>query len=227
MAKIVVVDKDERTLSAIRDRLEREGHVAISVSSAARALEAIRDEQPELIIVDPSLSDAEGFDACRALRAATTAPIIVLTAREEEIDKVVALELGADDYMTKPFGMKELIARVAARLRRTRAAAPQSRDRQLVAGGIVVDLARRDVRKHGEVIALRPKEFELLVFLIENRGHTVPRDRLLSRIWGYDGFARTRTLDVHIDRLRGKVEDDPARPRWIVTVRGVGYRFDG
>jgi two-component system response regulator VicR len=227
VARIVVVDRDERTLSGIRERLEREGHVAVTASSAAGALQSIRDRQPELVIIDPSLPDTEGFDACRVLRAATPAPIIVLTAREEEIDKVVALELGADDYMTKPFGMKELVARVSARLRRTRVAVPQETDRQLTAGSLVVDLGRRDVRRHGEIVALRPKEFELLVFLMENRGRTVPRTRLLSQIWGYESSGRTRTLDVHIDRLRGKVEDDPHRPRWIVTVRGVGYRFDG
>jgi DNA-binding response OmpR family regulator len=130
--------------------------------------------------------------------------------------------------MTKPFGMKELIARVAARLRRTRAVAgPEERERQIAAGALVVDLTRRDVRKHGEVVPLRPKEFELLVFLMENRGRTIRRDRLLSHVWGYEDFGRTRTLDVHIDRLRGKIEDDPQRPRWIITVRGVGYRFDG
>lgn len=224
--RILVVD-DEPTLQAtMRFNLEKEGYQVIGVADGEAALTAAREQKPHLIILDLMLPGMDGFDVCRVLRSETGIPIIMLTARTNEVDKVVGLELGADDYMTKPFSMREFIARVRAHLRR--AALQPARvgsDQILATGDLTMDLLRREVTKAGQVQALTAKEFDLLVFLMRNRGHTLTRGQLLQRIWGYEALGETRTVDVHIGRLREKIEEDPGHPAWIITVRGLGYRF--
>jgi DNA-binding response OmpR family regulator len=179
------------------------------------------------------LPGIDGLDVCRILRQEMSVPILILTARTEDIDKVVGLEMGADDYMTKPFSMRELLARVKALLRRVRLIreelqedeAPQSE--RMVYDNLIVDLTRREVVLSGEPVRLKPKEYELLVFLLRNRGMALSRDLILERVWGWDYDGGTRTVDVHVRWLREKLEADPAQPVRIVTVRGVGYRFEG
>jgi DNA-binding response OmpR family regulator len=225
MATILVVDADEHDSRSLRDRLEPEGHEVVRIGTAAHALDAVRRRKPDLIVIDPALPDASGFEACRMLRGETVVPMIIVTASGEELDKVVGLELGADDYVTKPAAPKELLARISAHLRRSRRHAEPARE--LVVGDLKVDVGQRRVTRAGSELSLRPREFELLAFLVQNRGRTFTREELLSRIWGYSGFGKTRTVDVHIDRLRDKVEDIPQEPRRILTVRGSGYRFEG
>ena len=179
---------------------------------------------PDLVILDLMLGNMHRFEVCRAIRKESDVPIVILTARTEEVDKVVDLELGADDYMTKPFSMKELLARVRARLRR-REDAPG--EQVLTAGSIRVDLLRREATRQGAPLSLKPKEFDLLVCLMRNKGRLLTRGQLLESVWHYDGFDQTRTVDVHIGRLREKIEERPSSPAWIITVRGSGYRFAG
>lgn len=227
MARILVVDRNASLLASLRETLEQERHTVTSARTAEEGIQAVREQNPDLIIVDPVLPDLHGFEVCRALRQETLAPIIIVTDNQEEMDKIVALELGADDYLTKPFGMKELVARIGARLRRAgREFVSQAPTQAIIAGDLRLDLTRRELTKDGQVVILRLKEFELLSVLMQHRGRTFSRSELLRRIWGYDAYGRSRTVDVHIDRLRGKIEDDPARPRRIVTMRGVGYRFE-
>ncbi len=166
-----------------------------------------------------------GLEICRVLRRETTVPILILTARAEETDKVVGLELGADDYVTKPFSMRELMARVGALLRRAELA-PSSEREALTAGDLEVDLRRRQVTKAGAEVVLKPKEFEFLVFLMKNRGRAFSREQLLDQVWGYDFAGDTRTVDVHVSWLRQKIENEPSKPTRLITVRGLGYRFD-
>ena len=168
----------------------------------------------------------DGLEVCRILRREMTTPILMLTAKTDEIDKVVGLELGADDYVTKPFSMRELLARVRALLRRAETP-PSAETEVLAAGDLRVDLRRREASRGGQALALKPKEFDLLAFFLRNRGRAFTRDQLLNQIWGYDFVGDTRTVDVHIRWLRQKIEDVPAKPSRLITVRGVGYRFDG
>ncbi|HEU4752103.1 MAG TPA: response regulator transcription factor, partial [Armatimonadota bacterium] len=180
----------------------------------------------DLVILDLMLPGISGQEICRAIRQRSQVPILMLTARSREVDKVVGLEIGADDYVAKPFGMLELMARVKALLRRaTATAAPATPDEIYTAGAVTVDVARRRVIRDGEAISLRPKQFELLRVLIANRGRVIPRDRLLELVWGEDEYLDTGTLDVHIRWLRQNLERDPSRPERILTVRGVGYRY--
>ncbi|MCS7002995.1 MAG: response regulator transcription factor, partial [Dehalococcoidia bacterium] len=185
---------------------------------------------PDLIVLDVLLPKVDGFEVCRTLRRETTVPILMLTAKAEEIDKVVGLEIGADDYLSKPFSVRVLMARVRATLRRVQMMRSEAKsgalqDERLVAGELVVDLARHEVTRGGAVVTLKPKEFELLAYLMRHRGRVLTRDVLLQNLWGYEYDGGTRTVDVHIRGLREKIEADPARPDWIQTVRGVGYRF--
>jgi DNA-binding response OmpR family regulator len=194
-----------------------------------------RREQPDLIVLDIMLPKLDGLEVCRILRQETIVPILMLTAREEEVDKVVGLELGADDYMTKPFSMRELQARIKALLRRSRFIREELTSRedsvdetqQLTFGDLTLDLARHEVMRDGEPLHLRPKEYELLVFLARNRGTVLSRDLILEKVWGWDYGGGSRTVDVHVRWLREKIEPDPAHPTRIITVRGVGYRFEG
>ncbi|MEO8289156.1 MAG: response regulator transcription factor [Chloroflexota bacterium] len=239
--KILVVD-DEKTL---RDMLEynlrREGYTVFTAAEGSEALRIAYAERPDLIILDIMLPGMSGFDVCRAVRKQLTVPILMLSAREEEIDKVLGLELGADDYLTKPFSLRELLARVRAMLRRseivnaksplepaTTGPLPADPDMPpvLVAGDLKIDLARRTVTARGQSVALKPKEFDLLAFLAGHPLQVFSRESLLDRVWGYDFVGGTRTVDVHVRWLRTKLEENPAVPQYIQTVYGVGYKFN-
>jgi len=224
--KVLVVD-DEATLTAtLRYNLEREGYTVTVAADGEAALAAARADRPDLVILDLMLPVMDGLEVCRLLRRESSAPILMLTAKAGEVDKVVGLELGADDYVTKPFGMRELIARVRALLRRHESG-PAAEADSVSASDLRVDLRRREAFKGDKPLVLKPKEMELLTFFLRNRGRVFTRDQLLSQIWGYDYAANTRTIDVHVRWLRQKIEDDPDRPTRLMTIRGTGYRFDG
>jgi DNA-binding response OmpR family regulator len=239
--KILVVDDEAVLVETIAYNLEQAGYAVVTAADGASALEAAQRERPDLIILDLMLPEMDGLEVCRQLRRednTATTPIMMLTAKGEEIDKVVGLEVGADDYVTKPFGRRELLARVRALLRRTDYAIPNEErvvkdnsvevprpNRELAAGPLRIDLAGRRVYCRGQVLELQPKQFELLTYLVRNRGTVLTRDQLLHNVWGYDYAGDTRTVDVHVRWLREKLEEDPANPRLIQTVRGVGYCF--
>nr|MBC7244190.1 response regulator transcription factor [Chloroflexota bacterium] len=231
--KILVVEDDPILLETLQYNLRRQGYSVITATDGMSAVELARRERPDVILLDVMIPKIDGFEVCRILRQEMNIPILMLTARDEEIDKVVGLEVGADDYMTKPFSMRELLARVKALLRRVRliredmamAAAPDAK--RFVFGDLVLDLTRAELRRAGTIVPLKPKEYELLVFLARNRGRVLSRDLILERVWGWDFAGGTRTVDVHIRWLREKIEPDPAHPTRIVTVRGLGYRFEG
>ncbi|MCL5074908.1 MAG: response regulator transcription factor [Chloroflexi bacterium] len=231
MAKILVVDDELTLLETLRYNLRREGYEVYTAVDGLQALEMARREKPELIILDIMLPKLDGFEVCRILRKETMVPILMLTAKEEEIDKVLGLELGADDYITKPFSLRELSARIKASLRRVQMVQEAKWEGEkaevLRVGELELNLAEHRVSQRGSVIDLRPREFELLAFLLRNKGKAFSRDTLLERVWGYDYAGDTRTVDVHIRWLREKIEDDPSTPRYIRTVRGVGYRLEG
>jgi len=221
---VLLVDDEPTLVATLKYNLEREGYRVITAADGEAALTAARAERPELIILDLMLPVMDGLEVCRILRRETNQPILMLTARGEEVDKVVGLELGADDYVTKPFGMRELLARVRALLRRTANSEP---DEDFVSGDLTFDLKRREVRREGKVLDLKPKEMDLLLYFARNRGRAFSREQLLREVWGYDFFGDSRTVDVHISWLRQKIEPEPHRPSRLVTVRGVGYRFEG
>ena len=239
--KILVVDDEAVLAETIAYNLEQAGYQVTTASDGASALEAARSETPDLVILDIMLPEMDGLEVCRQLRResnTSTTPIMMLTAKGDEIDKVVGLEVGADDYVTKPFGRRELLARVRALLRRSDyAPAGEERyahamsgevrraSRELVAGPLRIDLAGRRVHCRGQAWELQPKQFDLLTYLVRNRGTVLTRDQLLHNVWGYDYVGDTRTVDVHIRWLREKLEEDPAIPQLIQTVRGVGYVF--
>jgi DNA-binding response OmpR family regulator len=230
--KILVVD-DERVLAeTIGYNLRRQGYAAIAAHDGQEALQVARREKPDAIILDVMLPKLDGFDVCRTLRQETPVPILMLTAREDEIDKVLGLEIGADDYLTKPFSMRELLARVKALLRRGEMLQGARDERAVVetAPPIEVGPLRIDPGQHRATwrqrpLDLKPKEFDLLLFLARNQGAALSRDILLERVWGYDYPIDTRTVDVHVRWLREKLEEDPSRPVHLQTVRGLGYRF--
>lgn len=235
MADKVLIVEDEPTLvETLEYNLARHGYEVCTAVDGLAALEVARQELPDLILLDIMLPKLDGFEVCRILRRDMNVPIIMLTAKTDEVDKVVGLEVGADDYLTKPFSMRELLARVKAQLRRVRLIReemaadqkPATTDR-LEFGDLVIDLPRHEVLLKGEPLPLKPKEYDLLLFLARNRGVTLSRDLILERVWGWDFDGGTRTVDVHIRWLREKIEADPANPTRIVTVRGVGYRFEG
>lgn len=239
--KILVVDDEEVLVETITYNLEQAGYQVITVADGAAALEAAQREVPDLIILDVMMPEMDGLEVCRQLRrenSSATTPIMMLTAKGDEIDKVVGLEVGADDYVTKPFGRRELLARVRALLRRSEyAPANEERssqettsevprpNRELVAGPLRIDLAGRRVICREQEFELQPKQFDLLTYLVRNRGTVLTRDQLLHNVWGYDYVGDTRTVDVHVRWLREKLEEDPANPHLIQTVRGVGYVF--
>lgn len=240
--KILVVDDEALLVETIAYNLEQAGYKVVTAADGKSALEAARTEAPDLIILDIMLPEIDGLEVCRQLRresGTATTPIVMLTAKGDEIDKVVGLEVGADDYVTKPFGRRELLARVRALLRRAdypssqeESAAPDTAaqearppNRELVAGPLRIDLAGRRVNCRGQDMELQPKQFELLTYLVRNRGTVLTRDQLLHNVWGYDYVGDTRTVDVHVRWLREKLEEDPANPRLIQTVRGVGYVY--
>jgi two-component system OmpR family response regulator len=230
--KVLVVEDDSTLLGVIKYNLVKEGYTTITASDGAQAIEAARKEHPDLIILDIMLPKIDGLEVCRILRHESNIPIIMLTAKSEEIDKVVGLEIGADDYMTKPFSVKELMARIKALLRRSEMAGQQSDPSTTVhlsairAGDFEIDVERHTVSCRGTAIELTPKEFDLLACLMRNKGRVMSRDHLMEKVWGYDFDGDSRTVDVHIRWLRGKIEDDAAQPRHLITVRGVGYKFE-
>jgi DNA-binding response OmpR family regulator len=231
--KILVVDDEPTIVETIRYSLKKEGYEVAAALDGLKALEIARRERPDLVILDVMLPGIDGFEVCRALRRETIVPILMLTARDDEVDKVVGLELGADEYMTKPFSMRELIARVRAMLRRVQmlraeTAAPREETSEtLRSSDLEIDLRGHRVFLGGREIALKPKEFDLLAFFVRNHGQVFGRDLLLQRVWGYDFVGDSRTVDVHVRGLREKIEKDPSEPTRLETVRGVGYRFVG
>ena len=227
MSETVLVVEDDATLaSALRYNLERDGYTCLVAGDGARALDLAKRERPALILLDLMLPGVDGMEVCRRIRSDSTVPIIMLTARVEEVDRVVGLEVGADDYVTKPFSMRELLARVHAALRRAQMQPDAAELRSLAFGSVQIDPARREVRCGGEVLPLKPKEYELLHFFARNPRRVFSRDQLLQQVWGYDFAGGSRTVDVHVHWLREKIEDDPARPVYLRTSRGVGYLFD-
>lgn len=233
---MLVVEDELALLEALEYNLVRQGYHVLTVSDGRKALEVARRERPDLIILDVMLPGLDGFEVCRILRQEMSVPILMLTARVDEIDRVVGLEMGADDYLTKPFSMRELLARVKALLRRVRLLREEltveaqqggSGASRLCFGDLEIDLARREVFLGGTAIPLKPKEFDLLVFFARNRGIVLSRDLILERVWGWDYVGGSRTVDVHVRWLREKLEREPENPTRIVTVRGIGYRFEG
>jgi DNA-binding response OmpR family regulator len=227
---VLVVDDEPTLRETLAEALAGDGLEVITAADGREALERFRAREPDLVLLDLMLPGISGIEVCRILRRESSVPIVMLTARDSEIDKVVGLELGADDYVTKPFSLRELLARVRAQLRRVEGAersptatggAPGVARVQL--GGVTVDLAGHRLLRDGRELAIKPKAFELLAFLIRNPGQVFGRDQLLERVWGYDYAGETRTVDVHVHWLRGAIEEDPGRPRYLQTVRGVGY----
>jgi two-component system OmpR family response regulator len=225
--KILIVEDDRNLLDAIKYNLRREGYEVVMATDGSEALEVARREKPDLIILDIMLPKINGFDVCRILRKEMTVPILMLTAKAEETDKIVGLEIGADDYVTKPFSLRELLARVRAMLRRAKMVETQPQGALLKVGDIEVDIARHRITVSGKIVELTPKEFDLLAFLARNRGLVFSREQLLEKVWGYDYAGDTRTVDVHIRWLRQKIEPDPGRPKYLITVRGAGYKLEG
>jgi len=224
--KILVVDDEPTLVATLKYNLERDGFQVVTAEDGESALNLARSHRPDLVLLDLMLPGLDGFQVCRILRREMQAPILMLTAKGDEIDKVVGLELGADDYVTKPFSMRELLARVRALLRRADIR-PEGEREVLTSGDLSVDLAKREATRSAQAVPLKPKEFELLAFFMRNRQRAFTREQLLNQIWGYDYAGDTRTVDVHVSWLRQKIEDQPQKPARIVTVRGLGYRFDG
>jgi len=232
MAQILVVEDEESLLQTLRYNLGRAGHEVRLSTNGMQALEMIRGNPPELVVLDLMLPGLDGLELCRAVRADTLnpavahVPILMLTARDEEIDKVVGLEVGADDYLTKPFSMHELLARVKAQLRRAdMGAAVKDAPLQLTSGDLVIDVGAHRVQRGGSQLQLKRREFDLLVYFLRHPGQLQTREALLRNVWGYEYVGDTRTVDVHVRWLRGKIEPDPTEPRRIQTVRGIGYVF--
>ncbi|OGN77599.1 MAG: DNA-binding response regulator [Chloroflexi bacterium GWB2_54_36] len=233
--KILVVEDELSLQETLAYNLKKQGYEVETVGDGLAALDKARQAHPDLIVLDLMLPGMDGFEVCRILRQEMTTPVLMLTARDDEIDRVVGLEVGADDYMTKPFSMRELMARVKAMLRRVRlvreeinlAATSQTAGQPLTFDDLIIDVTRREVRAQDHVLALKPKEFELLHFLAQHRGKVLTREFILERVWGWEYIGDSRTVDVHVRWLREKIEPNPAQPKRIVTVRGAGYRFEG
>lgn len=222
----MIVEDDSNLLEALRYNIRKEGYEAISAVDGTQALEIARKDKPDLILLDIMLPKMSGFEVCRILRKEMTVPILMLTARDDEVDKVVGLDLGADDYITKPFSMRELLARIRATLRRVEIQNPPAAI-PVKLGDIEVDTGHHVITKAGQALNLTPKEFDLLAFLTRNKGLVFNRDQLLEKVWGYDYPGDTRTVDVHVRWLREKIEDNPDKPKRLITVRGVGYKLEG
>ncbi len=242
MSKILIVEDDPVLRETLEYRLVQAGYAVATTGDGESALEVAGDENPDLVLLDIMLPGIDGFEVCRVLRRTTTVPILMLTARTEEVDRVVGLEVGADDYVTKPFSMRELMARIKAQLRRVRIIHENAQERALKVAGdrpshqpsqpmvfenLIIDPTRAEVTLRGEVLALKPKEYELLVSLAQRRGQALSRNHLMRVVWGWGRPGNSRTVDVHVRWLREKIEEDPSNPKRIITVRGIGYRFDG
>ncbi|MFC7395072.1 response regulator YycF [Scopulibacillus cellulosilyticus] len=222
--KILVVDDEQPIADILQFNLEKEGYEVICAYDGDEALQKVEEEKPDMILLDVMLPVKDGMEVCREIRKKYNTPIIMLTAKDSEIDKVLGLELGADDYVTKPFSNRELIARVKANLRRHQNDAEQEEQTsEITIGALVIHPDAYLVTKRGEAIELTHREFELLHYLAKHLGQVMTREHLLQTVWGYDYFGDVRTVDVTVRRLREKVEDNPSRPAWIITRRGVGY----
>jgi DNA-binding response OmpR family regulator len=234
--KILVVEDEPALQETLVYNLEKQGYQVSCTADGRAALDLARQHQPDLILLDIMLPGMDGFEVCRTLRREMNVPVLMLTARDDEIDRVVGLEVGADDYLTKPFSMRELMARVKAHLRRSaviREELEKIKATETIAhdiltfGNLAINQTRREVMLSDEPLALKPKEYELLLFLAQHRGQMLSREFILERVWGWDYIGDSRTVDVHVRWLRQKIENDPATPSRIVTVRGGGYRFEG
>lgn len=224
--KILVVDDEQPIADILQFNLEKEGYEVVCAYDGEEALKKVEEENPDMILLDVMLPVKDGMEVCREVRKTHNMPIIMLTAKDSEIDKVLGLEMGADDYVTKPFSNRELIARVKANLRRHKQEDTEEEKKQvnnIEIGDLTIHLDAYVVTKRGKVIELTHREFELLHYLAEHIGQVMTREKLLQTVWGYDYFGDVRTVDVTVRRLREKIEDNPSRPMWIITRRGVGY----
>lgn len=227
--KILIVDDEKNIADIIAFNLKKEGYQVIKAGDGEEGVKMAMEENPDLILLDIMMPKMDGYEACKKIREKKNTPIIMLTARAEELDKVLGLELGADDYVTKPFGVRELMARVKANLRKTvirEEAAEEKPAEEGNFGRLDIDTDRYEVRKDGKSLDLTLREFELLKFLSERKGQVFSRETLLEKVWGYEYYGDVRTVDVTIRRLREKLEDNPGKPAYILTKRGVGYYFD-
>lgn len=231
--KVLVVEDEPTLLETLTYNLARQNYQVETASDGQKAVELARQIHPDLIVLDLMLPKLDGFEVCRILRQEMNTPILILTARDDEIDRVIGLELGADDYMSKPFSMREFLARVKAHLRRVRLIREEMDNTDILPreiikfGNLTLDLTRREVLLDEKALMLKPKEFDLLLFLARHRGQVLTRELILERVWGWDFSGGSRTVDVHVRWLREKIEQSPGEPLRIVTVRGTGYRFEG
>jgi len=235
--KILVVDDEISLQETLAYNLKKQGYEVLTTGDGTEALELARETRPDLVILDVMLPGLDGFEVCRILRREMTTPVLMLTARDDEIDRVVGLEVGADDYLAKPFSMRELLARVKAMLRRVRLireemdqiGSPDGKPKNEIieVDNLRIDLTRREITVDGQVVPFKPKEYELITFFAQHQGQVLSREFILERVWGWDFIGDSRTVDVHVRWLREKIERDPANPRRIITVRGAGYRFEG
>jgi len=226
--RVLLIEDEEALVESIRFTLETEGYEVVVASDGVAGLGLARDTNPSLILLDLMLPGMSGIDVCRQIRRQSDVPIVMVTAKDGEADKVLGLEMGADDYITKPFSNRELLARVRAHLRRAGRTGTFAETNEVLRGGrIELDIDAHEARVEGEPVSLRPKEFELLEVLMRRRNRLSSREVLIDEVWGPSYFGDTKTLDVHIKRLRSKLEEDPSRPTQIVTVRGLGYKFLG
>jgi two-component system response regulator RegX3 len=225
MTKVLVVEDEQNLREPLVIQLQREGYQTVEAEDGIKALAMFESEKPDLILLDLMLPGKSGSEVCRAIRVTSNVPIIMLTAKDTEIDKVVGLEIGADDYVTKPYSTRELLARMKSVLRRT-VEPTVVIGNVLEAGPVSMDLERHQVFVNGEKVAMPLKEFELLELLLENVNRVLTRGQIIDRVWGSNYYGDTKTLDVHVKRIRSKIEDDPARPAHLLTVRGLGYKFE-
>jgi two-component system response regulator VicR len=223
MAKLLVVDDERPIADILKFTFEKEGYQVVCAYDGEEALLLVNSEKPDLILLDVMLPGRDGMDVCRVVRQSYDVPIIMLTAKDSELDKVLGLELGADDYVTKPFSARELVARVKAHLRRKKPKSEEQDGNQLRVNELEIDLYSYTVSKAGEPLDLTHREFELLTYLARHQGQVLTREHLLQAVWGFDYFGDVRTVDVTIRRLREKIEDDPSQPKYIITRRGLGY----
>lgn len=224
--RVLIVEDEPSLVESISYALELEGYEVLAAVTGREGVEQARIGNPSLVLLDVMLPESSGLDVCRQIRATSDVPIIMLTARDSEADKVAGLELGADDYVTKPFSMRELMARVRAQIRRSSRTGTFAENNEVLRGASVeIDVDAHEVRVDGRSVDLRPKEFDLLESLMRRKNRLATRDALIDDVWGPSYFGDTKTLDVHVKRIRQKIEDDPARPKRVVTVRGLGYKF--
>lgn len=224
--KILIVDDEKNIVDILKFNLKKEGFDTVEAYDGKQALEMVEREKPDLIILDIMLPEYDGFTVCKKIRQTLNTPILMLTAREEEVDKVLGLELGADDYITKPFSPRELMARVKANLRRVSEDNQTVQNDVIVCGDLTIDVNRYEIKRGDQVIDLTLREFELVKFLAAQKGQIFTRENLLEKVWGYEYYGDVRTVDVTIRRLREKLEKVPSKPEYILTKRGVGYYFN-